>query len=148
MCVGSAAWLGTRHELYSTRVAWRGVMHAQVEAEASTEAAPLPGFTPRKGVGLALFGRSDSRPPSRPGMRIDFQFDRAAFTFKFLPFTVPYPVPFKLLGDETKVRCAALSGRRAGGWQQRGRDAGHAQARRRVRRLPACLAFADLVKWS
>ena len=36
-------------------------------------------------------------------MRIDFQFDRAAFDFKILPFKVPYPVPFKLLGDETKV---------------------------------------------
>ncbi len=36
-------------------------------------------------------------------MRIDFQFDRAAFDFRFLPFKVPYPVPFKLLGDETKV---------------------------------------------
>jgi hypothetical protein len=36
-------------------------------------------------------------------MRIDFQFDRAAFDLKLLPFKVPYPVPFKLLGDETKV---------------------------------------------
>lgn len=36
-------------------------------------------------------------------IRIDFQFDRAAFTFKLLPFKIPYPVPFKLLGDETKV---------------------------------------------
>ena len=37
-------------------------------------------------------------------MRIDFQFDQAAFDIKFLPFKIPYPVPFKLLGDETKVR--------------------------------------------
>ena len=36
-------------------------------------------------------------------MRIDFQFDQAAFDIKFLPFKIPYPVPFKLLGDETKV---------------------------------------------
>lgn len=36
-------------------------------------------------------------------MRIDFQFDNAAFHFRFLPFTIPYPVPFRLLGDETKV---------------------------------------------
>ncbi|XP_022754334.1 probable plastid-lipid-associated protein 12, chloroplastic isoform X2 [Durio zibethinus] len=36
------------------------------------------------------------------GQRILFQFDRAAFTFKFLPFKVPYPVPFRLLGDEAK----------------------------------------------
>ncbi|CAM0905790.1 unnamed protein product [Alopecurus aequalis] len=34
--------------------------------------------------------------------RILFRFDRAAFTFKFLPFKVPYPVPFRLLGDEAK----------------------------------------------
>ena len=40
-------------------------------------------------------------------MRVDFQFDTAAFAFKFLPFKLPYPVPFKLLGDETKV-CSSL----------------------------------------
>ncbi|OAE35007.1 hypothetical protein AXG93_1864s1350 [Marchantia polymorpha subsp. ruderalis] len=34
--------------------------------------------------------------------RILFRFDKAAFDFKFLPFKVPYPVPFKLLGDEAK----------------------------------------------
>ena len=27
---------------------------------------------------------------------------RAAFTFNALPFKVPYPVPFRLLGDEAK----------------------------------------------
>ena len=35
-------------------------------------------------------------------MRIDFAFSDAAFEFVFLPFKIPYPVPFKLLGDETK----------------------------------------------
>ena len=35
-------------------------------------------------------------------MRVDFQFDKAAFAFRALPFKLPYPVPFKLLGDETK----------------------------------------------
>ncbi|ESQ30365.1 hypothetical protein EUTSA_v10011532mg [Eutrema salsugineum] len=34
--------------------------------------------------------------------RILFRFDRAAFALKFLPFKVPYPVPFRLLGDEAK----------------------------------------------
>ncbi|XP_058098201.1 probable plastid-lipid-associated protein 12, chloroplastic isoform X6 [Magnolia sinica] len=34
--------------------------------------------------------------------RILFRFDKAAFSFKFLPFKVPYPVPFRLLGDEAK----------------------------------------------
>ncbi|KAK6141675.1 hypothetical protein DH2020_024584 [Rehmannia glutinosa] len=38
----------------------------------------------------------------KDGKRILFQFDRAAFSFKFLPFKVPYPVPFRLLGDEAK----------------------------------------------
>ncbi|KAB1227938.1 putative plastid-lipid-associated protein 12, chloroplastic [Morella rubra] len=38
----------------------------------------------------------------KDGKRILFRFDQAAFTFKFLPFKVPYPVPFKLLGDEAK----------------------------------------------
>ncbi|KAF8759236.1 hypothetical protein HU200_010266 [Digitaria exilis] len=36
------------------------------------------------------------------GKRILFRFDRAAFSFKFFPFKVPYPVPFRLLGDEAK----------------------------------------------
>lgn len=38
----------------------------------------------------------------KDGKQILFQFDRAAFSFKFLPFKVPYPVPFRLLGDEAK----------------------------------------------
>ncbi|XP_030955645.1 probable plastid-lipid-associated protein 12, chloroplastic isoform X2 [Quercus lobata] len=38
----------------------------------------------------------------KDGKRILFQFDRAAFSFKFLTFKVPYPVPFRLLGDEAK----------------------------------------------
>lgn len=58
----------------------------------------------RQGEGLALFGKSFNYPPARPNSRIDFAFDKAAFYFKFLPFTIPYPVPFRLLGDETKVR--------------------------------------------
>ena len=40
---------------------------------------------------------------AKQNLRIDFQFDRAAFDFKKLPIKIPYPVPFKLLGDETKV---------------------------------------------
>ncbi|RZC83276.1 hypothetical protein C5167_046058 [Papaver somniferum] len=38
----------------------------------------------------------------KDGTRILFRFDRAAFSFSFLPFKVPYPVPFKLLGEEAK----------------------------------------------
>ena len=42
-----------------------------------------------------------------PSERIDFAFQEARFEFKGLPFSVPYPVPFKLLGDEAKgcVQC-------------------------------------------
>ena len=36
-------------------------------------------------------------------LRIDFQFDKGLFDFRILPFKIPYPVPFKYLGDETKV---------------------------------------------
>ncbi|KAJ0502781.1 putative plastid-lipid-associated protein [Helianthus annuus] len=38
----------------------------------------------------------------KDGKRILFRFDKAAFSLKFLPFKVPYPVPFRLLGDEAK----------------------------------------------
>ena len=64
--------------------------------------------TRRKGAGLPLFGKSFTYAAARPNMRIDFQFDNAAFHFRFLPFTLPYPVPFRLLGDETKVRPVGL----------------------------------------
>lgn len=79
----------------------------RVEAEASTLASPLPGFTPRRGAGLPLFGKSSTAPPADPARRIDFAFDRAYFKFDALPFTLPYPVPFKWLqstglGDEVK----------------------------------------------
>lgn len=76
----------------------------KVEAEGSTVQRPIPGFTPRQGSGLpfGILGVSTSTPPAYPGLRVDFQFDRAAFYFRTLPFTVPYPVPFKLLGDERK----------------------------------------------
>lgn len=72
-------------------------LRPQVEAEASTDARPLPGFTPREGEGLpfGIMGKSMTHPPARRNMRIDFQFDRAAFYFKKLPFTIPYPVPFR-----------------------------------------------------
>ena len=78
--------------------------YLKVEAEASTQGRPLPNFTPRQSPGLpfGFLGVSSTAPPLRPGIRVDFQFDRAAFYFKLLPFTIPYPVPFRLLGDERK----------------------------------------------
>lgn len=68
-----------------------------MEAEASTDSRPLAGFTPREGGGLpfGILGKSNNYPPARRNMRIDFQFDRAAFSFERLPVKIPYPVPFR-----------------------------------------------------
>ena len=90
---------------------WLQVGYLRVEAEASTDLRPLPGFTPRRGEGLpfGLLGRSSTAPPAKPGLRIDFQFDRAAFSFRVLPVRIPYPVPFRLLGDEAKVGAACTN---------------------------------------
>ncbi|KAI8475801.1 MAG: hypothetical protein J3K34DRAFT_516979 [Monoraphidium minutum] len=81
-----------------------GVGFLTVQAEASTESAPMEGFTPRVGEGLpfGIMGKSFKYKPARANSRIDFQFDQAAFHFRFLPFTIPYPVPFRILGDERK----------------------------------------------
>lgn len=56
---------------------------------------------------FGILGTSSTNPPAKPNLRIDFQFDKAAFYFNSLPFTIPYPVPFKALasgpfGDEVK----------------------------------------------
>lgn len=51
---------------------------------------------------LKFFHTGQAAASIESGKRILFRFDQAAFTFKFLPFKVPYPVPFKLLGDEAK----------------------------------------------
>mmetsp|Transcript_21503 Transcript_21503/g.51297 ORF Transcript_21503/g.51297 Transcript_21503/m.51297 type:complete len:432 (-) Transcript_21503:202-1497(-) len=74
----------------------------RVEALANTDTRPIPGFIPRRGAGFPLLGKSSTEPPSAPNTRIDFQFDRAAFNFNRLPFKIPYPVPFRLVGDEGK----------------------------------------------
>lgn len=76
----------------------------KVEASASTDQQPLANFTPRKGKGFFIFGSSSSAPPAKVNTRLDFQFDNAAFNLRFLPqgVTIPYPVPFRLLGDERK----------------------------------------------
>lgn len=86
-------------------VEFGGAGELKVEAEASTDARPIPGFVPRRGKGLpfGLLGTSVTTPPARPDLRVDFQFDSAAFAFAALPFKLPYPVPFRLLGDERKV---------------------------------------------
>ena len=36
---------------------------AQVEAEAITDSRPIPGFVPRQGKGLPVFGKSSNYPP-------------------------------------------------------------------------------------
>ncbi|XP_022987046.1 probable plastid-lipid-associated protein 12, chloroplastic isoform X2 [Cucurbita maxima] len=55
-------------------------------------------FTTRPGTASII----QAAASVKDGKRILFQFDKAAFSFKFLPFKVPYPVPFRLLGDEAK----------------------------------------------
>lgn len=50
----------------------------------------------------AFFFGPQAAASIKDGKRILFQFDKAAFSFKFLPFKFPYPVPFRLLGDEAK----------------------------------------------
>ncbi|GKU94180.1 hypothetical protein SLEP1_g7706 [Rubroshorea leprosula] len=62
---------------------------------------PLPSNHPYFAVWTAK-QRTHAAASIKDGKRILFQFDRAAFSFKFLPFKVPYPVPFRLLGDEAK----------------------------------------------
>ncbi|CAM9252619.1 unnamed protein product [Laminaria digitata] len=78
----------------------------RVTALASTVSKPMEGFVPRRGdglfFGLNILGVSQTTPPKDPSARIDFQFDEAGFDFKAFPFTIPYPVPFRWLGDEVK----------------------------------------------
>lgn len=79
-----------------------------VQALASTPANPIPGFVPRRGdgkfLGTNILGISKTEVPtaSDPEDRIDFKFDNAGFDFSFVPFRLPYPVPFRLLNDEVK----------------------------------------------
>lgn len=35
-------------------------------------------------------------------MYFSFRFTRGFFSLRFLPFSIPYPVPFRLLGDKAK----------------------------------------------
>ena len=58
------------------------------------------GFSTYLGFGCFVLGQAEAS--IKDGKRILFRFDKAAFSFKFLPFKVPYPVPFRLLGDEAK----------------------------------------------
>ncbi|CAM9098916.1 unnamed protein product [Chrysoparadoxa australica] len=78
----------------------------EVQAVASTVDRPLAGFTPRAGdgkiFGIPLFGVSETKPPKDPAARIDFKFDQAGFDLIPLPISIPYPVPFRLLGDDVK----------------------------------------------
>ena len=87
----------------------------RVVAATSTAAAPLPGFTPRRGPGapfLKFLGTSSVAPPRVPGERLDFAFRKSAFYFTggvARGLSVPYPVPFETLsklpgdlGDEVK----------------------------------------------
>lgn len=89
----------------NTVVFGEGQSRLRVTALASTLSRPL--VEPRVGdgniFGLYPFGRSASKPPRSPQERIDFAFQEAQFEFSQpFPFSIPYPVPFKALGDEAK----------------------------------------------
>lgn len=83
-----------------------GGARLRVTAEASTENDRR--VVPRVGDGAILgaypFGKSSSEPPRRDSERIDFAFQEAKLEACGFPegFYLPYPVPFKLLGDEAK----------------------------------------------
>ena len=76
----------------------------RVTALGSTPDNPV--IVPRKSdgkiLGMNLFGVSSSTEPRDPTERIDFAFQEALFESKDFPIKIPYPVPFKLLGDEAK----------------------------------------------
>ena len=76
----------------------------RVTAIASTANTKL--VEPRKSdgkiFGLNVFGVSKAQEPRSLDERIDFAFQEASFEFLNSSFAIPYPVPFKLLGDEAK----------------------------------------------
>jgi len=99
------SFLGELPDVSNTVVFGDGIGRLRITALASTSTRKL--VEPRVGdgtiFGLSPFGKSFAKPPRIPEERIDFAFQEALFEFKEpWRFTVPYPVPFKLLGDEAK----------------------------------------------
>ena len=64
---------------------------------------------------LRLCASASTAPENR--RRIDFLFTDGGFQFKSIPFRIPYPVPFSLLGDEARgwLDTTFMSG--AGQWR-------------------------------
>ena len=94
-----------RPDVSNTVVFGDALGRLRITALASTSRRKL--VEPRVGdgtiFGLSPFGKSFSAPPRLAEERIDFKFEEAVFEFVApLRFSVPYPVPFKLLGDEAK----------------------------------------------
>jgi len=94
----------------SNTVIFNNQARLRVTALASTARKPI--IVPRRGdgriLGLNPFGVSSSASPRRPSERIDFSFQEASFEFNSLPsWSIPYPVPFKLLG----MQCSTTSHR-------------------------------------
>jgi hypothetical protein len=67
-CVVALRGPAVLEEVWSVPCLYRHTFYLQVEAEANTDNNPLPGFKPRRGAGLALFGKSSSEPPTKKVM--------------------------------------------------------------------------------
>ena len=86
---------------------------ARLRVTALASTTNKPKIVPRKGdgkiFGLNIFGISNSDPPKKPTDRIDFAFQEAKIEFPNTNQFIPYPVPFKLLGDEVIIIVFILS---------------------------------------
>lgn len=100
----NTSFLGNSIPDVSNTICFGDAIRLRVTALASTNEKKL--IEPRKGdgkiLGLNVFGVSSNQPPRNINERIDFAFQEAKFEFRDFNFEIPYPVPFKLLGDEAK----------------------------------------------
>jgi hypothetical protein len=92
--------------IISNIVVYKDFGRLRVTALAATNGNNNNKIVPRVGDGNILgfypFGKSSNTPPSDITDRINFQFDEACFEFNGKELSIPYPVPFKLLNDESK----------------------------------------------
>ena len=92
--------------IISNVVVYKQLGRLRVTALAATNNNKKNNIVPRIGDGNILgfypFGKSNNTQPKDVNDRINFQFDEACFEFNGNDLSIPYPVPFKLLNDESK----------------------------------------------